>query len=119
MSHGNRTRTKRKLLQQYYAFGTHARSAFGSAPHLEPHSRLFVILAIFCSEIFLVFSSLKAFLGAAPFSGGEEESFAQKIAKITKTVPSMYRWPSRGTSLEFDLGRIEETTALACQRRAQ
>src|SRR5208337_1100629 len=79
MSHGNRTRTKRKLLQQYYAFGTHARSAFGSAPHLEPHSRLFVIFAIFCSEIFLVFSSLKAFPGAAPFSGGEEESFSQKL----------------------------------------
>src|SRR5208337_3477446 len=77
MSHGNRTRTKRKLLQQYYAFGTHARSAFGSAPHLEPHSRLFVIFAIFCSEIFLVFSSLKAFLGAAPFSRGEEIFFTE------------------------------------------
>jgi len=48
-----------------------------------------VIFAIFCSEIFLLFSSLKAILGAAPFSGGEEESFSQKIAKITKTIPSM------------------------------
>jgi len=48
-----------------------------------------VIFAIFCSEIFLVLSSLKAFLGAAPCSGGEEESFSQKIAKITKTIPLM------------------------------
>ena len=48
-----------------------------------------MIFAIFCSEVFSVFSSLKAFLGAAPFSGGEEESFSQKIAKITKTIPSM------------------------------
>ena len=44
-----------------------------------------MIFAIFCS-IFLVFSSLKAFPGAAPFSGGEEESFSQKIAKITKSL---------------------------------
>jgi hypothetical protein len=52
----------------------------------------FVIFAIFCSKCFLVFPVLGLFWALRPSRmapWNEEESFSQKIAKITKTIPWM------------------------------
>ena len=49
-----------------------------------------VIFAIFCAKCFLVFPVLELFWALRPSRltpWNEEESFSQKIAKITKTIP--------------------------------
>jgi len=61
----------------------------------------FVIFAIFCSKCFLVFPVLGLFWALRPSRltpWNKEESFSQKIAKITKTIP---RWKADARSHLF------------------
>src|SRR5271166_6236660 len=74
-----------------------------------------VIFAIFCAKCFLVFPVLGGFWALGPSRltpWHEEESFSQKIAKITKTIP---RWKADARSHLFISEVVEAHQRGSCK----